>query len=447
MIRLPSDVAALLARLHDAGFAAYVVGGCVRDSLRGVTPADWDVTTSALPEQTLALFADYRTIPLGLSHGTVAILTDERTVEITTFRTESGYSDRRRPDAVAFVTDVTEDLRRRDFTVNAMAYNEHEGLIDPFSGQADLAARRLRCVGDPTARFDEDALRILRGLRFASVLGFSLDHATATALHAQRELLRAVAAERVAAELSRLICGGNAFCVLRDFRDVIAVVLPDIAPMFDFEQHNPHHQYDVYLHTLHALAAIPPEPVLRWAALLHDSGKPARFTMDEQGVGHFKGHAEVSVEITERALAALRLDNETIRTVSELVRYHDRPIAPAKAAVKRVLSRLGETGLRRLIALKRADNAAHAPETDTRTADLHTVESLLDEILEEQACFSLRDLAVKGSDITDIGVPEGPMVGQVLRYLLDAVIDERCENERNALLKLTGEFLGNEEAL
>lgn len=447
MIRLPSDVAALLARLHDAGFAAYVVGGCVRDSLRGVTPADWDVTTSALPEQTLALFADYRTIPLGLSHGTVAILTDERTVEITTFRTESGYSDRRRPDAVAFVTDVTEDLRRRDFTVNAMAYNEREGLIDPFGGQADLAARQLRCVGDPTARFGEDALRILRGLRFASVLGFSLDDATANALHAQRELLRAVAAERVAAELSRLICGQNAFSVLRDYRDVIAVVLPDIAPMFDFEQHNPHHQYDVYLHTLHALAATPPEPILRWAALLHDSGKPARFTMDEQGVGHFKGHAEVSVEITERALAALRLDNETIRTVSELVRYHDRPIAPAKAAVKRVLSRLGETGLRRLIALKRADNTAHAPETDTRSADLKTVEALLDEILREQACFSLRDLAVKGSDITDIGVPEGPMVGQVLRYLLDAVIDERCENERNALLKLTGEFLGNEEAL
>lgn len=443
-VTLPRDVSALLTRLQDAGFAAYVVGGCVRDSLRGVSPADWDVTTAATPEQVLALFADHRTVPIGLRHGTVAVLTAERMVEITTFRVEGGYSDRRRPDDVHFVTDVTEDLRRRDFTVNAMAYNDRDGLIDPFGGEADLTTKTLRCVGDAAARFSEDALRILRGLRFAAVLGFVPEKTTARALHEGRELLRSVAVERVATELARLICGDNALAVLRDYRDVVAVVLPDIAPMFDFAQHNPHHRYDVYMHTLHALAAAPATPLLRWAALFHDSGKPHCFTMDENGVGHFYGHAKISAAITERALTALRLDRDTVCKVTELVTYHDRVIAPSPAAVKRVLNRIGEVQFRRLLALKRADDAAHAPTADSRFADVEEVERLLNEVLQQAECFSLKDLAVKGSDITALGVPAGPLVGKTLRYLLDAVMDDKVANEHEALLKLAGEFFGNE---
>ena len=366
---LPPAVAAVLSRLQSGGFAAYVVGGCVRDSLLRNTPADWDVTTAARPEEILSLFADHRTIAVGQQHGTIGVLTDIGVVEITTFRVESGYSDSRRPDAVAFVTDVTDDLARRDFTVNAMAYNDVEGLVDPFRGQEDLAARRLRCVGEAKTRFSEDALRILRGLRFAAILGFSIEENTARALHETGPLLQHIAPERVAAELARLLCGENVLAILEEYRDVLAVVLPEVVPMFDFEQRSPYHIYDVYRHTLHALAAAPADPLIRWAVLLHDCGKPHTFTIDEAGVGHFKGHADVSVSLADAALKRLRLDNDTIYNVTELIKYHDRPVLPTAPAVKRVLNRLGEAQLRRLIEVKRADNAAHAPETDTRTAD------------------------------------------------------------------------------
>lgn len=424
----------MLSRLQNGGFAAYAVGGCVRDSLLHKRPADWDVTTAAKPEQILSLFADHRTVSVGQQHGTIGVLTEIGVVEITTFRVEGDYSDSRRPDTVAFVTDVTADLARRDFTVNAMAYNEVEGVIDPFHGQEDLAARRLRCVGDAKARFSEDALRILRALRFASVLGFSIEDCTAKALHETGHLLQHIAVERVTAELTRLLCGQNVLAVLEEYRDILAVVLPEVAPMFDFEQRSPYHIYDVYRHTLHALAASPADPLIRWAVLLHDCGKPHTFTIDEAGVGHFKGHADVSVPLADGALKRLRLDNDTVCNVVELIKYHDRPIFPTAPAVKRVLNRLGEAQLRRLIEVKRADNAAHAPETDTRTADLLAVEKLMEEILAKAACFSLKDLAVKGDDITSIGVPKGPLVGKILGQLLEDVMDERCENERKALL-------------
>ena len=432
---VPAAVAALLERLRSAGFAAYVVGGCVRDSLRGVAPADWDVTTAATPEQVLALFSDCRTYGVGQRHGTVAVLTDEGGVEITTFRRESGYSDRRHPDGVEFVRKVTEDLRRRDFTVNAMAYNDAEGLIDPFGGEADLAAGRLRCVGEAKERFQEDALRILRGLRFAATLGFSIEKDTAEALHQCRDLLREVAAERVAAELNRLLCGQAAETVLREFRDVIAVVLPVLAPAFDFDQRTPYHIYDVYEHTLHALSATPPDPILRWAVLLHDTGKPACCTVDENGVGHFRGHAEVSAEQTRTTLKDLRMDTATVETVTELVLLHDRPILPTAPAVKRVLNRIGEKQLRRLFAVKRADNAAHAPGLDDRIVELEAVEKVLDDILRQESCFSLKDLAVKGKNITEIGVPEGPLVGQILHQLLEEVMDGRIENDYAPLIR------------
>ncbi len=434
-IAMPSDVAALLSRLHQNGFSAYVVGGCVRDSLRGVPPHDWDVATAATPQETAALFADYRTVSVGAEHGTVAVLTEMRTVEITTFRTEGGYADNRHPDQVTFVNNVTEDLRRRDFTVNAMAYNDEEGLVDPFDGQTDLAHGVLRCVEDPTTRFTEDALRILRGLRFAATLPLSVDPATARALHTTRKRLCNIAAERVSAELTRLLCGQWMLPVLQEFRDVLAVVIPEIAATFDFDQRNPHHCYDVYTHTLHAVAAAPNDPLVRWAVLLHDIGKPQTFTIDQDGIGHFKGHGAASAQLSEQILTRLRMSRETVQTVTTLVEAHDRQIDPTPAAVKRALNRFGEATLRRLIAVKHADNATHALHATARREQWQAVESVLNAVLQEAACFSLKDLYVKGNDITSLGVPSGPQVGQLLNRLLNEVIDGTLENDRTVLLR------------
>ncbi len=433
-VAVPSDVAALLFTLRQNGFEAYVVGGCVRDSLRGVTPEDWDVTTSATPQEMLAVFADYRTIAVGAKHGTVAVLTESRTVEITTFRTEAEYTDSRHPDRVAFVNDVTKDLQRRDFTVNAMAYSEDCGLIDPFGGQKDLSSNVLRAVGDAFTRFSEDALRILRGLRFASTLGFAIEPNTARALHETKDLLRHIAAERVAAELTKLLCGKNVFAVMQEFRDVIAAVIPEIRDTFDFAQKSPHHRYDIYTHTLHTVAAVPATPVLRWAALLHDIGKPQAFTEDANGRGHFKHHAEYSAVTAKKILTQLRMDKATIRTIVLLVAEHDHQISPDAPTVKRALGRLGEETLRLLIALKHADNTAHGAGENDRLLRWQKVEAMMGTILESGECYSLRGLAVKGNDITEKNLATGESVGRCLQFLLNEVIDERCVNQREALL-------------
>lgn len=433
-ITLPPDVAALIARLQEQGFAAYAVGGCVRDSLRGVTPHDWDVTTSALPDETASVFADHRTITVGAQHGTVAVLTDERTVEITTFRTESGYADSRHPDTVTFVSDVRDDLARRDFTVNAMAYNDREGLIDPFGGQVDLANGVLRCVGNAVTRFSEDALRILRGLRFAATLPLVIAPETADALHKTREKLQNIAAERIATELTKLLCGDNVVPILQEYRDILAVVIPEITATFDFDQQNPHHCYDIYTHTLHAVAAAPPDPIVRWAVLLHDIGKPNTFTVDTDGIGHFKGHAAVGAPMAKEILARLRMSRDTIETVTTLVEAHDRQILPTTPAVKRVLNRYGERVFRYLIAVKHADNDAHALHATERREQWRAVEAVLDAVLGENACFSLKDLAVKGNDVTALGVSSGPIIGKILDQLLNDVIDGTCTNDRDALL-------------
>lgn len=433
-IILPPDVAALITRLHQHGFAAYAVGGCVRDSLRGVTPHDWDITTAATPNETAVVFADHHTVTVGAQHGTVAVMTGEQMVEITTFRTESGYADNRHPDTVTFVSDVMEDLARRDFTVNAMAYNEVEGLIDPFGGQADLTQGVLRCVGDAATRFSEDALRILRALRFAATLPLAIAPETACALHQERERLRNIAAERVAAELTKLLCGKNVLPILQEYRDVLAVTIPEITATFDFDQRNPHHCYDVYTHTLHAVAAAPPDPIVRWATLLHDIGKPHTFTVDDDGIGHFKGHAAAGAPLAEQILTRLRMSRDTVKTVTTLVETHDRRILPAKPAVKRVLNRYGEPFFRYLIAVKHADNDAHAPHATERRAQWQAVEAVLDHVLQEDSCFSLRHLAVKGSDITALGIPAGPAVGKLLEQLLNEVMDGQIDNDRDTLL-------------
>ena len=431
---IPREVCAVLQTLERAGHEAYIVGGCVRDILMGKPPHDWDVTTSALPEETMALF-DHFAIPTGLRHGTVTVRSGETACEVTTFRTDGDYPDHRHPAAVTFTRSLREDLQRRDLTVNAMAMDVHGTLHDPFGGQADIRRRVLRCVGQPEHRFREDALRILRTLRFSATLGFAIDADTHRSLRERRDDLRYVAAERVREELTKLLCGADVLRVLLEDPQVLGVVLPEILPCVGFDQHNRHHCYDVWGHTAHAVAAAPPDPVLRWAMLLHDLGKPSCFTLDEQGVGHFHGHHRPSAEMAETVCRRLRFDRAAAQQICMLVRYHDRPIPLTERAIRRAMNQLGVEGLRQLCAVKRADNLAQHPDYRGRQREINEGEAIMDELLRKDACFSLKQLAVNGQDMMALGL-QGPAIGKMLQALLDAVIDGAVENERNALLSL-----------
>ena len=439
-MRLPEDAARALEKLESAGWESYAVGGCVRDSLLGIEPHDWDLCTAAPPEAMKKVFAGERVIETGLKHGTLTLLAPSGPLEITTFRTESGYSDCRHPDRVSFVRDIHADLARRDFTVNAMAYSPVRGLRDDFGGREDLRNGVLRCVGDPGERFREDALRILRALRFASVLGFTIEPETAAAIHRCAELLRYLAAERVLSELTKLLCGQNAGAVLREFSDVLAVPIPELRPMFGFAQHNPHHDRDVWQHTVAVVEHIPPEPVLRWAALLHDVGKPPCFSLADDGVGHFYGHAAKSTELADAILTRLRMDTAGRTRITQLIRYHDLPIAPEPKPIRRLMHKLGVEPVRQLFALHIADTCGQSAICAGRVQTYQEAGRVLDALLAADACFSLRDLAVNGSDLLALGL-RGRAVGAALQTCLDAVMDERVANERAALLAYAAENL------
>lgn len=434
MMELPQQVHTALTRLEEAGFQAYLVGGAVRDYVRSGAPAkDWDITTNALPQEVERVFAAFRIIETGLRHGTVTVILDDLPLEITTYRIDGGYTDGRHPDAVMFTGELEQDLARRDFTMNALAYHPVRGVVDPFGGIADIRAGLIRCVGEPMKRFQEDGLRILRGLRFASVYEMELEENTAQALHACKDLLTGVAAERILVELTGLLCGPGAQRVLRDFSDVLAVVLPEVVPMFGFAQHNPHHDKDVWEHTLAVVSTAPPTAVLRWAALLHDIGKPACFSIHEDGVGHFYGHAEKSTCLAEEILERLHFDTARKTAILQLVRYHDLPIPPERKPVLRLLRKLGEERLRQLIALHIADTTGQAECCQSRVPLYRQVEEVLDELLRESACFSLQELAVNGRDMLALGL-EGRAVGNALERCLNAVMDGAVQNERGALL-------------
>ena len=432
-MEIPENVRAVLNTLEAAGHEAWCVGGCVRDSLLGRTPVDWDVAASALPEETLAAFGS-RALPTGLKHGTVTVKTESGPVEVTTYRIDGAYRDHRRPESVAFTRSLDEDLRRRDFTVNAMALNLQGALRDPFGGREDLRRRILRCVGDPDRRFQEDALRILRGLRFAAALGLKIEPGTAAAIRRSREGLADVAAERIQVEFFKLLPGNHAAEVLRGYPEVFGVFWPELLPMVGFGQQNRHHCYDVWEHTLHALAAVPEDLVLRCTMLLHDVGKPDSFTLDEAGVGHFYGHPAVSRELADRMLRRLKCAAAFRETVVRLVEWHDRDIPRTDKSIRRALRILGERDLRRLILVKRADNLGQAPAYWDRQEELDKAEEILDRLLAEDACFSLKQLAVNGRDLLALGL-SGPAVGAALEELLEKVTDGTLPNEREALLE------------
>jgi len=425
----------VLARLHDAGHQAVLVGGCVRDRLLSVPLHDYDAATSARPEEILSACSGLRCLETGLKHGTVTVFSDGLPVEVTTFRRETTYSDHRHPDAVEFTDDLTEDLARRDFTINAMAWNGTQ-IEDPFDGQGDLRRRIVRCVGDPDRRFDEDALRLLRGLRLAAQLEFSIHPHTAAAIHRHVEALSHVAQERICTEFVRLLCSPGAKQVLLDFPDVVCHILPELAPAVGFDQRNFHHCYDVYTHSVTASVSVPPVPALRLAALLHDVGKPAVFTVDESGTGHFYGHAAVSTKLAGQALDRLRLDHATCERALALIDRHHLPVEVSDRWVGRWLSRLGEPLFFDLLALKRGDALACASNDVTQLTE---TEQLARAFLERQPCLTLKDLAVNGRDALAAGL-RGPQIGHALTFILEQVAEGALPNERNRLLQELNRF-------
>ena len=432
MSKIPEYVKNVLSRLEKAGYEAWCVGGCVRDLHLGRVPGDWDVTTSALPEETMRLFGDCA-LPTGLKHGTVTVKSAGRPIEVTTYRKDGDYLDHRRPESVSFTTSLEEDLLRRDFTVNAMAMDLREQVRDPYGGLVDLKAGLLRCVGDAEQRFEEDALRILRGLRFSACLGFAVQPETAAAIHKKKDLLRQIAVERIWAELVKLLTGGDAVRILREYVDVLGVFWPELLDMVDLDQKNHHHIYDVWEHTLHALEYTERDLVLRCAVLLHDVGKPECMTVDENGVGHFYGHPDKSAALAEDMLRRLKVDNVTREMVVQQVAWHDRYIPRTDRGLRRALRDLGEPALRRLLAVKRADNLAQAPECHGIQLEIDKAEQIMERLLTEGACISLKQLAVSGRDLMALGI-NGPAVGAGLDLLLEAVIDEQVENNKEALL-------------
>lgn len=446
-MEIPQEPGKLLRRLNECGFQAYAVGGCIRDSLLGKTPGDWDICTSALPEETEACFSDLRVVETGLKHGTVTVISSGEPYEITTFRSDGVYLDHRRPQKVDFVRTLKEDLLRRDFTINAMAAGLDGEIQDPFGGQKDLKDGIIRCVGDPEKRFSEDALRILRGLRFASRLGFSIAPETAAAMERQKNLLAYVSGERIYKELTGILMGDNAQTVLEQYGSVLTAVLPEIVPSMGFLQHSPFHNRDVWQHTLEALGKSRPDPMVRWALLLHDLGKPDCFTVDDRGIGHFYGHPQRSMELAEGIFDRLHGDKKTKETVCLLVRDHDREAPANEKNARRWIARYGADRVRLLLEVKRCDCLAHVdtPKTCARYDNLMEMTRLIRELLEKEHCFSVRELPVKGGDVMALGVPAGPQVGQILERLLEDVLDGTCPPEREALLDRLKQYLKGEK--
>lgn len=422
-MHLPKPALKALSMLHAAGYAAYAVGGCVRDAVMGIEPHDFDLASSATPEEMLKVFKGHRLIETGLKHGTVTVLMDGMPLEITTFRSADG----------GYARTLEEDLLHRDLTMNAMAYHPEEGIIDPFGGQKDIQNGVIRCVDNAESRILEDPLRMLRAARFASVFGFAVEEETQKAMAIHKELLREVSVERLASELIKLLCGKDVRRVLMEQIRLIGAFIPELLPMEGFDQKNHHHLYTVLEHTAIAVENIPPTPVLRLTMLLHDIGKPPCFRIHEDGEGHFYGHAAKSTEMAEAILSRLKLDNFTRERVVLLVKYHDHVIEPSAKTVKRMLLKLGEEAFDELVLVKRADNLAQHPDYRGRQQELDELARVKAEVISQSQCFSLKDLALNGRDLMAMGVKPGPQIGQMLGKLLDAVIAEEVENNPESL--------------
>ncbi len=445
-IRIPPEVRGILMTLQRAGYEAYAVGGCVRDSLLGKKPLDWDICTSARPEEIQGSFD--HCVLTGVKYGTVTVLRGPKAYEITTFRGEGDYADSRHPGEIRFLDSLYEDLARRDLSINAMAADPDGNVTDHFDGLHDLRHGLIRCVGEPKERFTEDALRILRALRFASRFDFTIEPRTALSIHELKDSLLKVSSERLRKELGGLILGKGAQRILTEFADVLAVVLPELGPAMGFLQQNPRHLYDVYEHSLRCMTLVPEREDLRFAALLHDMGKPRCFHVDEAGIGHFYGHAKEGGDLCRGILRRLHFDNKTADTITTLVREHDLYLQPTtEKAMRRYLSRFGEGLLRDLITLRRADAlATGTADPEALEASLAETEALLDRLLVQEGRFTLKDLAVNGNDLLAMGCPRGQQVGRALNCLYEAVIEGICQNEREVLVRYAQKLLKQEDS-
>jgi len=431
---MPQNVEKAIDLLTENGYKAYAVGGCVRDSLLGLSPDDWDIATSATPAQTEEVFRNYRVIETGIKHGTVTVIIDKAPLEITTFRVDGQYKDFRHPESVSFTAEISEDLGRRDFTVNALAYNHQEGIIDCFRGKEDLKNRLIRCVGEPDERFNEDALRILRALRFASVLGFDIEKNTAESILRNKHLLKSIAAERIQKELVKLLCGKNTEDVLLKYSSVIFTVINELEPLYNLKQINKYHIYNAWEHTVHSVSSVQPTPKLRMTMLLHDIGKAKCATTDEKGISHFYGHPKVSEEMADKILHSLKFPNKFIESVLILIKNHDAWVYNNPQKLNRWLYQIGEENLRDLLEVMRADILAQSPKFNNRLELIDECIKKIDEIISSQECIKLSDLTVNGNDLLDFGITNGKEIGQALEFLLNEVMDKKIRNEKELLL-------------
>lgn len=442
-ITIPDNANVIIHTLQNNGHSAYVVGGCVRDSLMDRIPHDWDICTSATPEQMLEIFKNYRVIETGLKHGTVTIVIDGEQYECTTYRIDGKYSDNRRPDNVIFTNDLVEDLRRRDFTINAMAYNDAEGLIDPFNGLEDIVQERIQCVGLAKDRFNEDALRILRAIRFAAQLNFIIEPSTDWEIHQQYKSLENISIERINNEFCKIVASDN-FCVeLVLYKEVFSLFIPELKDMFNFPQNNPYHNYDVFNHTIHAIEKCnSTDLITRLAVFFHDFGKPHSYQDGEDGIRHFRGHGKVSANMTDTIMKRLKFDNKTRNNVVQLVYYHDVTLEISNRSVKRWLNKLGINQFTRLLDIRCSDVMGQKSNYDMdRIEKVNTIKKILNDILKENYCFTLKNLAINGDDLIQIGFKPGKELGNLLNILLKEVIDEELENDRDILLNMAKQRL------
>ncbi|MBQ8546064.1 MAG: HD domain-containing protein [Clostridia bacterium] len=437
MLELSDGAKKALELLHKHGHEAYIVGGSVRDMLMGIEANDFDITTSATPDEMKLAFAGYTVIETGIKHGTLTFLYKKEPIEVTTYRIDGDYKDNRHPESVEFTKNLNNDLSRRDFTMNALVYNEREGIVDLFGGQNDINNKVIKAIGDPEIRFREDALRILRGVRFASALGFEIEEKTKDAMVKCAHLLHNVSAERINVEISKLLLGKNVKKVLLDHYEIIGEILPEIKEMHGFSQNSKYHVYDILEHTAVAIENIPPVLHLRLTMLLHDTGKIRTYTEDENGNGHFYGHNRVSAKIAERFLNQYRYDNDTKEKVLKLVEIHDAPIDFDKVFIKKRMNRIGKDLFFDLLKVKRADNLAQNPEYLWITK-LNEMEKMANEIAEEN-CFTLQSLDISGNDLIALGL-KGKEIGDTLNELLNEVIEEKLLNEKEALIKKAKEI-------
>lgn len=436
-IEVPASVDFIIQELEKCGYEAYMVGGCVRDSILGRKPHDYDICTSAAPDEIMQVFPDEEIIPTGLQHGTVTILINKNPYEITTFRIDGKYSDNRRPDEVRFTNNLAEDLRRRDFTINAMAYNPRTGLIDLFNGVEDIKNEKIRCVGSAEDRFNEDALRILRAIRFAAQLKFVEEPETSQEIHRQYKRLENISVERINSEFCKIASSEN-FCVeLLLYPDVFCLFIPELKDLIGFQQNNPYHAYDVFAHTVHAIERCGSNDLItRLVVFFHDFGKPHSYQDGEDGIRHFKGHGRISADIADNIMKRLKFDNETRNRVVELVYYHDAALEAGRKHIKRWLNKIGLEQFKRLLEVRKADIKGQKPDYDeSRIEEINTIENILEEVLQEQECFSLKDLAVNGNDVKKVmNLKEGKSVGYWLNEILKRIIDGELKNDRDELI-------------